>query len=170
MVETNISEAPFGDIVKISKAVATFEAGKVYNIGISGEPVITGTAKRTGNVDVKWVQLWGSNWRMFTQAELHALLDSCNVTWTDNYKESGVKGRIFPGKGAYASSSIFLPASGDCHNGSVHYVGSFGSYRSSTPNIGSTELFVYYIFFNSNEASATEGGREYGFPVRAVLK
>lgn len=216
-----------GIIEKTSKAEATFAAGKVYNINVSGDPVITGTAKRTGNVDVRWFQLWaggprfaeynvaaenneatdfggyycwgssiskdpenkykegydaltgdddtatklwGSNWRMFTQAELHALLDSCTVTWTDNYKGSEVKGRIFTGQGAFASNSIFLPASGDCYNGAVHYVGEFGSYRSSTPNTGSTQLFVYYIFFKSNEASATEGGREYGFPVRAVLK
>ena len=49
-----------GDFAKTSKAAATFAAGKVYNLNISGAPMAfgTGTAKRTGDIDVKWVQLW----------------------------------------------------------------------------------------------------------------
>lgn len=52
-----------GDFAKTSKGAATFAAGKVYNLNISGAPApaTTGTATATigGNdVNVGWVQLW----------------------------------------------------------------------------------------------------------------
>ena len=53
--------------------------------------------------------LWGSNWRMPTQAELQALLSSCDVEWMDGrtkkYNNTTVTGLLCKGKGAYASSS-----------------------------------------------------------------
>lgn len=67
---------------------------------------------------------WGENWRMPTREEYEALLDSCEYY---SREFDGVKGYMFTGKKgtAYASNSIFLPASsgGDGH---------LGNYWSST--------------------------------------
>lgn len=69
----------------------------------------TGNANLTGDNDTA-TKLWGSAWRMPTQAELEALLANCNVEWT---AVNGVNGRRFTGKVApYNSNSIFLPAAG----------------------------------------------------------
>lgn len=51
-----------GDFAKTSKTAATFAAGKVYNLNISGvpapAPATTGSAAATGIDNVGWVQLW----------------------------------------------------------------------------------------------------------------
>ncbi len=47
-----------GVFAKTSKADATFEAGKVYNLTISGVPTPTTGTAATGIGNVGWVQLW----------------------------------------------------------------------------------------------------------------
>ena len=187
-------------------------------------PATTGTAKRTGDIDVNWVQLWaggpkfaeynvgvtdsnaesyggyynwgmsevqtssnysnyksgtdpltgtddtatnlwGSNWRMPTQAELQALLSNCDVEWTT---VGGVYGRKYTGKGDYSSNSVFLPAAGGCYDGDVLCQGSDGYYWSSTPYDGS--YYAYYLDFDSGGQGVSDyDPRDYGYSVRAVL-
>ena len=114
-------------------------------------------------------KLWGSNWRMPTQAELQALLDNCDVQWIDDYKSdnTNIKGTIFTGKQgtAFASNSVFLPAAGYCSNGSVLDQSNYGYYWSSTPD-GS--YGAYHLFFGSGYQLGYYD-RYYGCSVRAVL-
>lgn len=44
-------------LMKGNKVVATYKASQVDNV-VFGKAITTGTAKRTGDIDVKWVQLW----------------------------------------------------------------------------------------------------------------
>ncbi len=53
-------------------------------------------------------------------------------TWTPNYSYTGIAGRIFRGKGDYASSFLFLPAAGEFVGTSYYFGGSGGFYLSST--------------------------------------
>ena len=125
-----------------------------------------GTDVLTGDDDTA-IKLWGSKWRMPTKEELDALLANCDVVWTDNYKESGVKGSVFTGKVApYNSNSVFLPAAGQCNG--VNNVGflSQGFYWSSTPDVSDK---AQRLKFNSDGASVNSGDRRCGYFVRAVL-
>ena len=116
-------------------------------------------------------KLWGSNWRMPTQAELQALLDNCDVQWTNDYKGDGtnIKGTIFTGKQgtAFASNSVFLPAAGNCYVGSVNYQGIYGDYWSSTATANGGNALL--LTFDSGSQNVCDDGRYFGFSVRAVL-
>ena len=125
----------------------------------------SGTDALTGYSDTA-TNLWGINWRMPTSSELQALLNNCDVTWTDNYNSTGKKGRIYTGKGAYSSNSVFLPAAGRCSYGDVYGQGSIGSYWSSTP--GGNGL-AYRLDFNSGIQYVNSNRCSGGDSVRAVL-
>ena len=116
-------------------------------------------------------KLWGSNWRMPTQAELQALLDNCDVQWTNDYKGDGtnIKGTIFTGKQgtAFASNSVFLPAAGECYDGSVMYQGIYGDYWSSTAIDKRGNALL--LSFDSGSQKVCDDYRYYGYSVRAVL-
>ena len=126
-----------------------------------------GTDALSGDNDTA-TNLWGSKWRMPTQAELKALLANCDVEWTKDYKgdKTNIKGRIFTGKGDYKDNSVFLPAAGSCSDGDVSGQGIIGIYWSSTPN---GMYNAYYLGFDSNGQSVTDSYREIGRSVRAVL-
>lgn len=126
----------------------------------------------TGDVDLKddadtAYKLWGSNWRMPTKAELEALIANCDVEWTNNYKETGVKGKVFTGKGNFASNSVFLPATGSCYNGLVGDQGNNGHYWSSTPD--GSGYGAYFLYFRSDSQYVDYDSRFNGYSVRAVL-
>lgn len=79
---------------------------------------------------------WGGAWRMPTYQELYDLCwNKCDWTWT---KQGGVKGYVVRGRGAYASNSIFLPATGYAYGTSHQYAGSYGCYWSSVPRSDSS--------------------------------
>ena len=211
-------------IVKIMKGgevVASYTAEQVDSVVFAEEPAITtGTAKRTGDIEVAWVQLWkngpkfaeynvgatnnkaedyggyycwggsidkdsnaayksgtdpltgtddtatnlwGSNWRMPTKAELDDLLANCDVVWTT---VNGVKGHKYTGKGNYASNSVFLPAAGFYFSGDVNDQGNFGYIWPSTPGDSGN---AYYLLFGSGKQKVADFSRDLGFSVRAVL-
>ena len=108
-------------------------------------------------------KLWGSAWRMHTQAELEALLANCDVEWT---AVNGVNGRKFTGKGDYASNSVFLPAAGGCTYGVVYGKGDLGDYWSSTLD-GSGE--ACRLYFDSDGQYVLSNYLSSGCSVRAVL-
>ena len=109
---------------------------------------------------------WGADWRMPTTEEMKALYDNTTSTWTANYNNTGIAGRIFTGKGDYANSSLFLPAAGlfggtSCSNG-----GSGGYYWSSTLD---SSTYGRRLFFGSGNVNPQSNGNRYlGFSVRAV--
>ncbi len=103
---------------------------------------------------------------MPTTEEMKALYDNTTNVWTDNYNNTGIKGRIFTGKGDYANSSLFLLAAGDFNDSSYYNGGSYGSYWSSTliSSTGGCSLFFGSGYVNPQ-------GYDYryaGYPVRAV--
>ncbi len=111
--------------------------------------------------------LWGSNWRMPTSEELQALIDNCDVEWTDNYNSTGKAGNVYKGQGEYSGNSVFFPAAGNYHtSGILINTGIVGYYWSSTPD-GSDSAYDL-IFISGNQAVGSfDCG--YGYSVRAVL-
>ena len=72
----------------------------------------------------------GGKWRMPTDVEWEALLDQCDLEWTDDYNGTGVNGLIVTSKvEGYKDKSIFLPAAG-YNNGCA--IGYYGYYWSSS--------------------------------------
>lgn len=113
----------------------------------------------------------GAAWRMPTQAELETLVNAayCKSEWTDNYKNTGVAGRIVTGvTEGYTDKSIFLPAAGRGYQGNFGGAGSEGVYWSSTPDSGSNVL-AWHIYIKSDEfKTAHNFYRSDGFTVRPV--
>ena len=109
----------------------------------------------------------GGNWRMPTYQELRDLNDKCDWSLTTMH---GVNGCVIRGRGAYASNSIFLPASGGGGGPRLWYYGSRGRYWSSVPCPGSIEN-SYDLSFDL-ESTATHSADSYdrsrGRPVRPV--
>ena len=108
--------------------------GSVDVFGSTGAPAYnTGTVPLTGDSDTA-TKLWGSKWRMPTEAELDALFEKCDVV---NKVFNHVYGVCFKGKGDYAPNYLFLPYAGECINGAVDSRGNTTSspnYWSSTPS------------------------------------
>ena len=215
-------------VVKLYKdnvLVATYKASEVNNVVFEeapAAPATTGTEKRTGDIDVNWVQLWedgprfaeynvgaknnkaednggyycwgkttnkdednkfkdgesvltgtddtatnlwGSKWRMPTEAELEALLNNqnCTCTWTT---QNGVNGLLCTGKGDYKDNSVFLPAAGNFCNGNVGGQSYNVNYWSSTPNSSDNAYYLHYASFSK---SVGNDSRTNGFSVRPVL-
>ena len=123
----------------------------------------TGSGPLTGDNDTAY-KLWGSNWRMPTQAELDALLANCDVEWTT---VNNVNGRKFTGKDAYSTNSVFLPAAGNCDYGDVYGQGYSGFYWSSAPD-GSN--YAYDLLINPSYQGVINDHRRSGESVRAVLE
>ena len=108
---------------------------------------------------------WGGEWRMPTDAEFSALINNCTTTWITT---NGVSGRLVTGKGAYANSSIFLPAAGYGYDTKLYGTGSGGNYWSSTPNSDDSDGAGRLYFNSSNFRRHYIGSRDYGRSVRPV--
>ena len=108
----------------------------------------------------------GGEWRMPTTEEMQALYDNTTNVWTDNYNNTGIKGRIFTGNGDYANSSLFLPAAGFFSGASYYGGGSQGRYWSSTlySSTGGRNL----VFDGGGVGPQLSSDRYRGFSVRAV--
>ncbi len=109
----------------------------------------------------------GAPWRMMTKAELDCLVANCEVEWTDNRNETGIKGTIVKGKGDYSANSIFLPAAGWGYESSLNDAGLLGFYWSSTPN-SDDSIRAWGPSFNSDEFCWSCYYRYYGQSVRPV--
>ena len=104
---------------------------------------------------------WGNGWRMPTKDELQELYNNTTVTWTTR---NGVNGRLFI---ASNGNSIFLPAAGFSHDGSLDDAGSYGNYWSSSLYTGSPSRAWFFDFFSSDYY--VHGiDRSYGQSVRPV--
>ena len=141
--------------------------GKTTNKDTSGD-YKKGTDALTGTNDTA-TKLWGSKWRMPKKEELQALLVNCNVEWIDGsekkYNNTDVMGLLCTGKGDYSSNSVFLPAA--CYYDRGNYSqGDHGYYWSSTP---AGSYLAYYLKFDSDGRSVSNGSRYLGCSVRAVL-
>ena len=101
--------------------------------------------------------------RMPTKAELKELTANTTSTWETL---NGVYGRRFTSK--TNGNSIFVPAAGNCVDGSVDNVGSDGVLWSISLN-ESGPRYGWYLGFYSSNVNMYYGSRCYGFTVRAVL-
>ncbi len=139
-----------------------------YSSGTYDDAIYT-TYTMAGNVladehDAASVQ-WGADWRMPTIEEMYALYNNTTHAWTDNYNNTGIKGRIFTGKGNYANSSLFLPAAGYFPGRSYSNGGFCGHYWSRMLDNSTKGCSLY---FDSGSVNLESGNRYFGFSVRAV--
>ena len=118
------------------------------------------------SVDDAATQIMGSDWRMPTKAEFDELLSGTTNEWITNYNGTGIKGRKFISK-TDTSKYIFIPAAGDCYNGSVDWIGSDGNVWSSSLST-SDPYNASYLFFNSGGNKKYNSDRCFGFSVRGV--
>ncbi len=110
---------------------------------------------------------WGGNWRMPTDQELTDLNDKCD--WT-SATQNGVSGYVVRGRGAYASNSIFLPASDYGEGASLGSSGpDEGGCWSSIPySYNSGDRSWYFYFSTFGNITYYYYDRYIGFPVRPV--
>ena len=112
--------------------------------------------------DAAYVNM-GSEWRMPTYEELDELKTNCTWTWTT---QNGVNGYKVTGNNG---NSIFLPAAGYRDSSGLYYVGSNGSYWSSSL-YESTPNRAYALYFGSVDCHWNYDNRYYGRAVRAVVR
>lgn len=105
----------------------------------------------------------GGKWRMPTDAEWKALMETCSWEWTTR---NGVKGRLVK---ATNGNSIFLPAAGKWDDTALGGDGSYGRYWSSSL-YAESPLSAWYVFFNSAHVLGDGDGRSRGLSVRPVTE
>jgi len=119
---------------------------------------------------------WGGAWRMPTNAEFAALGNAIDyidasgnvITATDKRTTlSGVTGLYVADKNDH-SKRLFFPAAGNCGNGSVDRVGSYGYYWSSSLYSSDVQRGRYMYFFSGGVYWQGYGYRCSGFAVRGV--
>ena len=127
-------------------------------------------------IDDNAIKLWGTNWRTPTIEELTALFNNCDSEWTDSYNDSGIKGRIYTGKGDYSSNSVFLPAAGYFSDNTTYSdtadpddLGVTGCYWSSTSGASLPGGGCHLVCFSSGYSGATYYAPATRQSVRAVL-
>ena len=111
-------------------------------------------------------QFMGDGWRMPTKADLQELSVNTDSEWVTNYNGSGVNGYKFTSSNG---NSIFIPAAGNCYNGSVHDVGYNGGVWSSSLNTSASKD-AWYLFLSSGDCRMRVNQRDSGQPVRGVRK
>lgn len=126
----------------------------------------------TGDTDTA-TKLWGDKWCMPTKEDLKGLLENCNVEWTADYNDSGIKGYVFMGKDEYKSVHIFFPAAGYYENGQAH-LDDNANYWTSSVEVDKDEPnnnnYAYDMFLGPHNKSVGYSNRNNVWSVRAVLK
>ena len=111
---------------------------------------------------------WGGSWRMPTAAEFQALGNAVNITWTADYKSTGIAGTICTAKNG-SGAELFFPAAGGCYNGSVNNVGNNGLYWSSSLFINDIQCAYDLAYNNGSVYWQNCFYRFSGYSVRGVL-
>ena len=132
----------------------------VYNAG----PAASISTNLTLEQDAAHVNL-GGNWRMPTKAELQELIDNCDVTWTDDYNRTGVKGSIFTSR--VNGNSIFFPAAGYGYYSHMYDVGSVGKYWSASL---ASSGYANSLRLEINNITTNFSSSINGYSVRAVCE
>lgn len=118
--------------------------------------------------DVAHVKL-GGKWRMPTEAEWDELRNTNNCSWTWT-SINGINGyKVQSKKAGFTDKWIFLPAAGFRELDYLSYVGSYGSYWSSSLHAGSPNG-AYNLYFYSDNVSTSGYYRYLGQSVRPVSK
>lgn len=107
---------------------------------------------------------WGSEWRMPTVKEMQELLDNCDWQWVENYKASGISGRI--AKSKLNGETLFFPAAGDWSNGKQDFQNFEGIYRTS--NRSRRDKWAQCLVFVTKSVDMGNNNRFDGVSVRPV--
>ena len=129
---------------------------------LQSQGYIDGEGNLTSQYDAATAN-WGGTWRMPTYAELNELNTQCTWEWINTndftgYKVTGPNG-----------NSIFLPAAGYRYGSSLDCAGSYGYYRSSTPN-DYLAISADYLNFGSSYHIMEFSSRSLGLSVRPILE
>ena len=109
-------------------------------------------------------QIMGGDWRMPTETEFQELIDKTTKKWT---QVNGVNGYKFTSK--INGNSIFIPAAGDCYDGSVYGVGLYSNVWSSSLDSSDSDN-AWNLSFDSGYCSMGVNSRCNGQSVRGVRK
>ena len=112
-------------------------------------------------------QIMGGEWRMPTEAELRELLSGTTNEWIEDYNGTGIKGRKFTSR-TDTSKYIFIPAAGNCDDGSVINVGHGYVWSSSLDT--SRPYNAWHLLFDSSSCGMGSSSRYGGQSVRGVRK
>ena len=143
-----------------------------YNTNSSYGAVDNKTVLETGpNGDDVASKKLGGKWRMPTDEEWTALRTNCTWTWTSNYNNTGIAGRIVKSNvSGYTDKSIFLPAAGGRSGTNLSGAGSRGSYWSSSLSTD-YPLTAWGVGFGSGGVyRGNDYRRCYGLSVRPVYE
>lgn len=110
-------------------------------------------------------QNWGSTWRIPTDPEWEALLNTTNFDWDWDDVRKGYK--VTSKVSGYVGNSIFLPAAGGWNGTSFYDAGSHGFYWSSSLD-ELNSFYVWYVDFYSGGVYRSDYYRFYGYSVRPV--
>ena len=133
---------------------------KYCNYGSNGKNGFTDNLTTLQPMDDVATANWGSGWRMPTREEFEELYNNTTCTWT---QRNGVNGRLFT---ASNGNSLFMPAAGHRHRGSLYLAGDSGFYWSSSLYNKPTDAWCLY--FHSGHYGRRYDDRSYGRSVRAV--
>lgn len=115
----------------------------------------------------------GGGWRIPTAEEWVELKEHSTWTWTTDYSDTGVAGRIVTSNvSGYTDKQIFLPAAGERRGDNFNFKGVYGYYWSSSLNT-ETPNEAFYVFFRNNSVNwdhyAYGGNRSYAKSVRPIF-
>ena len=110
-------------------------------------------------------QIMGGDWRMPTRDEIQELIDNTDSEWATI---NGRNGRKFTSR-IDMSKYIFIPAAGDCYDGSVYNAGDDGYVWSSSLSTSYPDL-AWDLYFDSVDCDVDYNNRYHGLPVRGVRK
>ncbi len=156
-----------GDFAKTSKAEATFAAGKVYNLNISGvpapAPATTGSAAATGIGDVNWVQLWAGGPK-FAEKNIGAT----NVTDEGselNFSQATAAGDAYAWGSNWRTPSqgemdelLKAATSAGSEKVTCRYTNDGFEFRGKTAGYESNSVFFPDVEYWSGTASGDDGG------------
>ena len=95
-----------------------------FNVGAS-KPEEYGSYYTSSSVVEEVRAIWGSGWRLPTQAEAEELVNNCTRIWQPRNGVNGLELKATNG------NSIFLPAAGSLHGTLPQYDGEDGNYQTS---------------------------------------
>ena len=105
---------------------------------------------------------------MPTFDECEELVDNCTWTWTENYNNTRVAGRIVTSN--INGNSIFLPTTGYYHNNNIIGSSKGGDHWSSSLSTSSQKGKDMFYDSESEEVKISDYERYYGLAVRAVTE
>ena len=110
---------------------------------------------------------WGGTWRIPTKAQIDELLENCDWTWTTLNEVNGY--RVTGKKPGYTDRSIFLPVTGEYHDGKVFDYRLHGYYWSRNCGTVTSET-AYTLEVYTKGSSAEIQSRYKSLAVRPVCE